>query len=81
MLGEIWQLSLLCLCLEAVTQPDNPIALVAALRSELFGVSDRALYAFEAAGGRFSFHARVCSARSPDRSPMPVRGCTATTCG
>ena len=49
----------MCLCLEAVTQPDNPVALVAVLRSELFGISDTALYAFKAAGGRFSFHTRI----------------------
>jgi ATP-dependent helicase/nuclease subunit A len=59
LLSEIRQLNLLCLCLEAVTEPDNPVALVAVLRSELFGVSDTALYAFKAAGGRFSFHTRV----------------------
>ena len=52
-LSEISQLSLLCLCLEAVTQPDNPVALVAVLRSELFGISDMSLYAFKAEGGRF----------------------------
>jgi len=58
-LSEIRQLSLLCQCLEAITQPDNPVALVAVLRSELFGISDQALYAFKKAGGRFSFHAKV----------------------
>ena len=59
MLSEIRQLGLLCLCLETVTEPDNPVALVALLRSELFGISDTALYAFKAAGGRLSFHTRV----------------------
>ena len=58
-LSEIRQLSLLCQCLEAITQPDNPVALVAVLRSELFGISDRVLYAFKKAGGRFSFQAKV----------------------
>ena len=58
-LSEIHQLNLFCLCLEAVTQPDNPVALVAALRSELFGISDTALYSLKAAGGRFSLHTKV----------------------
>ena len=63
-LSEIRQLGLLCLCLEVVTQPDNPIALVAVLRSELFGISDTALYAFKASGGRFSFYTAI-----PDALP------------
>ena len=65
-LSEIHELSLLCLCLEAVTQSDNPVALVAALRSELFGVSDRALFAFKAAGGRFSFHTKIPEELAPE---------------
>ena len=65
-LSEIHELSLLCLCLEAVTQPDNPVALVAALRSELFGISDTALYTFKAAGGRFSFHTKIPEGLSAD---------------
>jgi len=65
-LSEIEQLSLLCLCLEAVTEPDNPVALVALLRSKLFGVSDTVLYAFKAAGGRFSFHTRIPEALPAD---------------
>lgn len=64
-LSEIEQLNLLCLCLEAVTEPDNPVALVALLRSELFGISDKVLYAFKAAGGRFSFHSKVPETLSP----------------
>jgi ATP-dependent helicase/nuclease subunit A len=35
------------------------LALVAVLRSELFGMSDAALYAFRRAGGRFSFRSSV----------------------
>ena len=37
----------------------QPVALVALLRSELFGISDTALFAFKAAGGRFSFHTKI----------------------
>ena len=59
MLNEIRELELLCLCLEAVTEPDNAVALVAVLRSELFGLSDDLLYAFRRTGGRFAFHAAI----------------------
>ena len=58
-LNEVPELRLLQRCLEALVRPDDPLALVAALRSELFGVSDAALYAFHRAGGRFSFHAKL----------------------
>ena len=54
---------LFCTCLRSLVRPDDPVALVAALRSELFGISDAALYAFKRAKGRFSF-----------RSPGPVEG-------
>jgi len=54
-LNEVSELELLRLCLQAVVYPDNPVCLVAALRSELFGVSDTALYAMKKAGGRFSY--------------------------
>ena len=56
-LNEVAELKLLHTCLRAVVHPDDPVLLVAALRSELFGVSDAALYAFKKAGGRFSLHA------------------------
>ena len=53
-LNELAELPLLCACLRALVRPDDPIALVAVLRSELFGVSDSALYAFKRAGGSLS---------------------------
>ncbi len=62
-LNELAELPLLCACLKALVHPDDPIALVAVLRSELFGLSDSALYQFKRAGGRFSF-----------RQPIPSRG-------
>lgn len=58
-LNEVSQLDLLCRCLKAVAQPDNPVALVAVLRSGLFGISDEALYDFKAARGIFSYRARI----------------------
>ncbi len=58
-LSQVQELSLLYRCLLAVIQPDNPVALVAVLRSALFGISDAALYAFKRAGGEFTFRARI----------------------
>jgi len=63
-LNELDELRLLHACLRAVVHPDDPAALVAALRSGLFGVSDAALYAFKKAGGSFSYNAEV-----PDLEP------------
>ena len=54
-LNEVEELRLLHLCLRAATRPEDPVALVAALRSELFGISDASLYAYRKAGGLFSF--------------------------
>jgi ATP-dependent helicase/nuclease subunit A len=39
----------------ALTEPENPIALVAVLRGAMFGINDEDLYAFQQAGGRFHF--------------------------
>jgi ATP-dependent helicase/nuclease subunit A len=58
-LNEVEELGLLHVCLRAVTRPDDPVALVAALRSELFGVSDAALYSYRKAGGGFSYNATL----------------------
>ncbi|HOC93774.1 MAG TPA: UvrD-helicase domain-containing protein [bacterium] len=58
-LNEISQLELLYLCLAAATRPDDSVALVAALRSELFGISDAALYDFKKAGNTFDFRRDV----------------------
>lgn len=55
-LNEFEELRLFHACLRAVVHPDDPLALVAALRSELFGLSDGALYAYRKAGGSFSFN-------------------------
>lgn len=54
-LNELEELRLLYIGLRAVVRPDDPVALVAALRSELFGISDQALYTFKQAGGQFAF--------------------------
>jgi ATP-dependent helicase/nuclease subunit A len=58
-LQDIPELVLLHGCLGALAQPENAVALVAVLRSELFGISDAALYTFKRSGGHFSFHREV----------------------
>lgn len=64
-LNRVKELFLLHACLKAVTEPDNPLALVAVLRGELFGISDPALFAFKRAGGVFSYHSSI----PPDIEP------------
>lgn len=58
-LNEGNELKLFHILLYAVTRPDDPVALVATLRSTLFGISDADLYAFKRAGGRFSYYATI----------------------
>jgi ATP-dependent helicase/nuclease subunit A len=60
-LNELEELPLLCACLRALVRPDDPVALIGVLRSELFGISDAALYEFKRAGGQFSFRQPVPS--------------------
>ena len=55
--GQVGELGLLAGCLRAIVEPENPVALVGALRGELFGLSDVELYDFKKAGGRFSYNA------------------------
>ncbi len=56
-LNELEELRLFQACLRAVVHPEDPVALVAVLRSELFGFSDASLYAFKKSGGIFAYHA------------------------
>ena len=67
-LNEVSALEQLHLCLSTVARPHNPVALVALLRSELFGVSDPALYAFKEAGGTFDYRTRVPEALSGEHA-------------
>jgi ATP-dependent helicase/nuclease subunit A len=64
-LNEVDELHLLYTLLYAVTRPDDPVALVATLRGTLFGISDRDLYTFKRAGGRFSFYATIPECLKP----------------
>lgn len=63
-LNEVAELRLLTACLNAVARTDDPVALLAALRGEAFGISDAALFRFKSAGGRFDYNAPV-----PDALP------------
>ena len=54
--NELDEVALLHTVLAAVVEPDNPVALVGALRSELFGISDSMLYRFKKAGGAFNIY-------------------------
>ena len=58
-LNSVPQLAMLHTCMRAVLHGDDPTALVAALRSPLFGISDRTLYAFVQAGGTFAYRSEV----------------------
>ena len=59
MLNDVPELELLHLCLSAVARSDDPIALVAVLRSPLFGVADTVLYDLRRLGGRFSYRSEI----------------------
>lgn len=65
-LNEVPELDLLHTCLTAIAHSDDPIALVAVLRSELFGISDTALYEFHRLGGRFSYHSVIPAGLTAD---------------
>jgi ATP-dependent helicase/nuclease subunit A len=70
-LNQVPELRLLYLCLQAVTQPDNPVALVAVLRSELLGISDVTLYRLKRAGGRFCYREEAPEGLPPaDAAPL-----------
>ena len=56
---DVEELRLLYLCLQSIIRPHDSVALVAVLRSELFGISDAALYSYKKRGGAFSFSASI----------------------
>ncbi|MEZ6134255.1 MAG: UvrD-helicase domain-containing protein [Pirellulaceae bacterium] len=55
----ILELSVLIDCLRAIDDPHNPVLFLSVLRDGLFGFSDRELYRFKKAGGRFAFTSPV----------------------
>jgi ATP-dependent helicase/nuclease subunit A len=58
-LNSVPELELLSLCVTSVARHDDPVALVAVLRSELFGIADTTLYEFRRHGGRFSYFSDI----------------------
>ncbi len=64
------ELALLRVCLNAVVHPDDPVALVAALRSELFGFSDLALFRFKRQGGVFSYFSDIPCDLDPETAAL-----------
>jgi ATP-dependent helicase/nuclease subunit A len=72
-LNDVPELSLLHICLRAIVRSDDPIALVSALRSELFGCSDVLLYQFKKAGGQFSFKGPLPRDILPEDLLAPLR--------
>ena len=69
-LSQVGELTLLRVCLNAVVHPDDPVALVAALRSELFGISDADLFRFKREGGVFSYFAEIPPALEPETAAL-----------
>lgn len=53
--NDVEEVALLHAALAAVVGADDPVALVGALRSELFGISDADLYRFARSGGQFNY--------------------------
>ena len=83
-LNEVDELKLLHVCVRALARPDDPVALVAALRSELFGISDAALFSFKQAGGASPSTRRCPGKRGPRRSSpcgTPSPACAVTRPG
>ncbi len=58
-LNEVPQIRQLHSYMAALVHPHNPVALAAALRGELFGIDDRALYDFVRNGGQFDWRCDV----------------------
>ncbi len=54
-LGTLPQVRLLYLAARAAASPENPVALVALLRSEAFGFSDPQLFELVRSGGKFNY--------------------------
>lgn len=60
-LNQVRELKLLYNCIRATLEPQDPVALVAALRSEAFGISDVLLYRFKRSGGVFDYNSQIPS--------------------
>ncbi len=63
--GASEDLSALLPILRALADPDDPVALVAALRGPVFGMDDDSLYRFARAGGHFRFRSALPAPAEP----------------
>lgn len=72
LLNQVGELELLYLCLKAVLDHDDPIALVSLLRSELFCIPDRTLFQLRKVGGHFNYR-RPLPATLDDEHAQPLR--------
>ncbi len=63
--NDVDEVALLRSALAVIADPDDQVALVGALRSALFGISDTALYRYAEAGGRFCIHQAERAAAIP----------------
>src|SRR6185295_6258001 len=61
--GESREVEALTKLLRALADPQDPVALLAALRGPLFGISDPELFAFKQSGGWFSIFQPEAGAR------------------
>ncbi len=68
--NDLEEVALLHTVLAAVIETDNPVALVGALRSALFGISDTMLYRFRKAGGEFNLYAALDHADGASLEPI-----------
>ncbi len=64
--SEVAELDLLYKLLRAAARPDDQVALLAVLRSELFGISDAELYAYARAAGVWSWRSNVPDLLDPE---------------
>jgi ATP-dependent helicase/nuclease subunit A len=69
-LSRLTELGLVRVCLNAVVHPDDPVALVAALRSELFGFSDVDLFRFKRQGGVFCYFSELPAGLEPETAAL-----------
>jgi ATP-dependent helicase/nuclease subunit A len=74
--GQSAEVTDLALLLRAIADPADQTALVGALRGRFFGLSDEALFAFRAAGGRLDLAAVPPAAEDPAEAAR-----LAATCG
>lgn len=71
-LNRLEELALLRTVLTAVLYPEDPVALVAALRSEVFGISDADLYDYKRGGGVFDYRRIAARDETPREAAAAI---------